>query len=244
METYECQKTWEKTFSTEWPSHSAAKYLARESMLGWRKTKYQHNIPYEMLLPSRPRGTSTNQHEQAWTMKLVSISHVFSITCIACCNILWHTLIFYKLNDFSVTLYLQNDSQRNVTTKWLTTRKVKHLDENNFSCEKYFPQVNHQTARPLAWVDFGGISLVKGPPLTSCKPLISGTCPSGRMKQPLWIHSATKPTRHGVLKNQAWQLPLRLLKGLKGMKLLTQWPVLFRRHAGMFKRIFVTPTPC
>ena len=69
-----------------------------------------------MFLPSKPRGTSTNQHEQAWTMKLVSISHVFSITCIACCNVLWHNLIFYKLNqikwffrDYVLTKWLYNE---------------------------------------------------------------------------------------------------------------------------------------
>lgn len=43
------------------------------------------------------------------------------------------------------------------------------------------------------------------------------------MKQPYGF--TRNKTSNGVLKNQAWQLPLRLLKGLKGMKLLTQWPV-------------------
>ena len=122
METYECQKTWEKTFSTEWPSHSA--WLENQCLAEEKQISTQHSL---QNVPSKPRGTSTNQHEQAWTMKLVSISHVFSITWIACCNVLWHNLIFYKLNELSVTMYLQNDSttlQRNVTTKWLTTRKV------------------------------------------------------------------------------------------------------------------------
>lgn len=142
-----------------------------------------------MFLPSKPRGTSTNQHEQAWTMKLVSISHVFSITCIACCNVLWHNLIFHKLNDFSVTMYLQNDSTTECCYKlthhpesqtswwkqlfmwkilsagWATNIPAQQIVETNDAkmLTNDLFQENHPTARPLAWEDFGGISSFCGP---------------------------------------------------------------------------------
>ena len=160
-------------------------------------------------------------------MKLVSSSHVFSTTCIACCHILWHNLIFYKLNDFSVTwsqginkdtvslnLYYRSISISRPKSKsiYLSLYKNIHSYLYLLLTNDLF-QENHQTARPLAWVDFGGISLFKGPLLTSCKPLISGTCPSGRMKQPYGFtpqqnppESASWRTRHGSSPSVCWRV--------------------------------------
>ena len=58
---------------------------------------------------------SMSQHEQ-WRFILIIISHVFSITCIACCNVLWHNWFPINLKNVFpwICTYngmsLQNDS--------------------------------------------------------------------------------------------------------------------------------------
>ena len=83
-----------------------------------------------MFLPSEPPGTSTNQHEPAWTMTAYPYHYLpclfYNMHRLLQCLVT--QLISYKsIQCFSVNMCLQ----RNVTTKWLTTLKIKHLDEHN-----------------------------------------------------------------------------------------------------------------